>query len=55
MHSSKSSSARLASQSIGASGDFPMAATGSATSPTLFLLDNNYSGSLATNQAAVRL
>ena len=31
-----------------------MVATGSAASPTLFLLDDSYSGTLASNQAAVR-
>jgi hypothetical protein len=46
--------ATLNNQSITDGGNYTVAATGSATSPTLFLLDNNFSGSLATNQAAVR-
>jgi hypothetical protein len=46
--------ATLANQSLTAGGNFTVVATGSATSPTLFLLDNTFSGSLATNQAAVR-
>jgi hypothetical protein len=46
--------ATLGNQSITAGGNFTAVATGPATSPTLFLLDNNFSGSLATNQAAVR-
>ena len=41
-------------QSITAGGNYTVVATGSATSPTLFLLDNTVSGSLGTNQAAVR-
>jgi hypothetical protein len=45
--------ATLNNQSIAAGGNFIVAAAGSATSPTLFLLDNSFSGSLG-NQAAVR-
>ena len=46
--------ATLNGQSIPASGNFTVVATGSAASPQLYLLDNNFSGSLGTNQAAVR-
>ena len=46
--------ATLANQSITDGGSYTVAATGSATSPTLFLLDNSFSGTLGTNQAAVR-
>ncbi len=46
--------ATLNAQSITAGGNFTVVATGTATSPTLFLLDNNYPGALGTNQAAVR-
>jgi hypothetical protein len=46
--------ATLNNQSIAAGGNYTVAATGSATSPTLFLLDNNVAGPLGTNQAAVR-
>lgn len=44
----------LNNQSIKAGGNYTMVATGSAASPQLYLLDNNFSGSLGTNQAAVR-
>ena len=46
--------ASLNNQSITAGGNYTVVATGSATSPTLFLLDNTITGSLGTNQAAVR-
>ena len=46
--------ATLNNQSLTAGGNFTVVATGSATSPTLFLLDDTFAGSLATNQAAVR-
>jgi hypothetical protein len=46
--------ATLNGQSLPAGGNFTVAATGAATSPTLFLLDNNFPGSLGSNQAAVR-
>jgi hypothetical protein len=46
--------ATLDDQSIAVGGDYTVVATGPAASPTLFLLDNDFSGSLATNQAAVR-
>jgi hypothetical protein len=44
----------LSNQSLTDGGDYIVAATGSATSPTLFLLDNKFPGTLASNQAAVR-
>jgi hypothetical protein len=46
--------ATLNNQSITASGNYTVAATGSAASPTLFLLDNTFTGTLGSNQAAVR-
>jgi hypothetical protein len=46
--------ATLSGQSIPAGGSFTVVATGSATSPTLFLFDDSFPGSVATNQAAVR-
>jgi hypothetical protein len=46
--------ATLNNTSITAGGNFTVATAGSATSATLFLLDNTFSGSLANNQAAVR-
>lgn len=46
--------ATLNSQSIAVGGNVTVVATGSAASPTLFLLDNTFAGSLANNQAAVR-
>jgi hypothetical protein len=46
--------ATLNDQSIADGGNFTVAATGPAPSPTLFLLDNDFSGSVGTNQAAVR-
>ena len=46
--------ATLNSQSVTAGGNYTLVANGSATSPTLFLLDNNFSGSVGTNQAAFR-
>jgi len=51
---SGSALATLNGQSITDGGNFTVVATGSAPSPTLFLLDNNFPGSLGTNQAAVR-
>jgi hypothetical protein len=44
----------LNNQSITDGVNYTMVATGSATSPQLYLLDNSYSGTLGTNQAAVR-
>jgi hypothetical protein len=44
----------LSNQSLADGGDYTVAAAGSATSPTLFLLDNKFSGTMASNQAAVR-
>ncbi|CAA9339365.1 MAG: hypothetical protein AVDCRST_MAG68-2869 [uncultured Gemmatimonadetes bacterium] len=51
---SGSALATLDNQSIPEGGNFTVAASGSAASPTLFLLDNSFSGSLAANQAAIR-
>ncbi|MES2521443.1 MAG: DUF4397 domain-containing protein [Gemmatimonadota bacterium] len=47
--------ATLNDQSITAGGSYTVMATGSAASPRLFMLDNKFSGTLATSQAAVRL
>lgn len=44
----------LSGQSLTAGGSYIVVTAGSASSPTLFLLDNSYSGTLASNQAAVR-
>jgi hypothetical protein len=46
--------ATSAAQSLTASGNYIVAVTGLATAPTLFVLDNQYAGTLATNRAAVR-
>ena len=46
--------ATLNNQSITAGGDYTVVATGSASTPTLFLLDNRISGSLGADQSAVR-
>ena len=46
--------ASLNNQSIVANGNYTVVATGSVASPTLFLLDNKFTGSLSSNQAAVR-
>jgi hypothetical protein len=47
--------ATLANQTITTGGNYIVVATGPATSPTLFMLDNSYTGvTLATNQAAFR-
>jgi hypothetical protein len=46
--------ATLNNQSIPAGGNFTVATAGSATSATLFLLDNTFSGSPGSNQVAVR-
>lgn len=51
---SGSEAATLNNQSITAGGSFTLVSTGPASIPTLFLLDDNFSGSLATNLAAVR-
>lgn len=51
---SGSALATLAGQSMPEGGDFTLVATGSATAPALFLLDNALQGSLGANQAAVR-
>ena len=44
----------LNNQTIVAGGNYTMVATGSAASPQLYLIDNRYSGSVGSNQAAVR-
>jgi hypothetical protein len=44
----------LNNQGITDGGNYTMVATGSAASPQLYLLDNSFSGSLGTSQAAVR-
>lgn len=46
--------AALNNQSLAASGNYTVAAVGSGGHALLFLLDNNFSGSLGSNQAAVR-
>ena len=46
--------ATLSDQNIAASGNYTVAAAGSGVHALLFLLDNNFSGSLGSNQAAVR-
>ena len=46
--------ATLSNQSIAASGNYTVAAAGSGVHALLFLIDNNFSGSLGSNQAAVR-
>ena len=46
--------AKLDNQSIAASGNYTVAAAGSGVHALLFLIDNNFSGSLGSNQAAVR-
>ena len=46
--------ATLNNQSIAATGSYTVAAVGSGGHALLFLLDNNFSGSLGSNQAAVR-
>ena len=46
--------ATLSNQSLADGGDYIVVATGSAASPTLFLLDNKFTGTLASSLAAVR-
>ena len=46
--------AALNNQSIAAGGNYTLAVPGSGLHALMFLLDNNFSGSLASNQAAVR-
>ncbi|MDF1502947.1 DUF4397 domain-containing protein [Roseisolibacter sp. H3M3-2] len=46
--------ATLDGQTLAAGGRYTVVATGAATSPTLYLLDDGYTGTLPTNQAAVR-
>lgn len=51
---SGSALATLNNQTVTDGGNYTVAAAGSAASPALFLLDNNFAGTLATDQAAVR-
>ena len=44
----------LVNETISAGGDYTLVAAGLATSPTLHLFSNGFSGSLSTSQAAVR-
>jgi hypothetical protein len=44
----------LVNETISAGGDYTVVAAGLAASPTLHLFSNGFSGSLGTNQAAVR-
>ena len=44
----------LLNETISAGGDYTVVAAGPATSPTLLLFSNGFSGSLGTSQAAVR-
>ena len=44
----------LVNETISAGGDYTVVAAGAATNPTLHLFSNGFSGSLGTNQAAVR-
>ena len=46
--------ATLNSQTVVEGGNYIVVAAGSATSPQMFLIDNSFSGTLGTNQAAVR-
>ncbi len=46
--------ATLAGQSVTAGGNYTLVAAGAAPSPTLFLLDNAFTGPMTSNQAAVR-
>jgi hypothetical protein len=46
--------ATLNNQNLTAGGNYTVVTAGPATSATLFLLDNNFSGSLGNNQATVR-
>ncbi|HEX6574641.1 MAG TPA: DUF4397 domain-containing protein [Gemmatimonadaceae bacterium] len=46
--------ATLTNQTLIDGGNITVAAAGAAPTPTLFLLDNNFSGILGANQAAVR-
>jgi hypothetical protein len=51
---SGSALATLNNQSVTAGGNYTVVATGSATSPQLYLLENSFSASLPSNLAAVR-
>jgi hypothetical protein len=44
----------LNNQTVAGGGDYTMVAAGSAASPQLYLLDNNFSGSVGANRAIVR-
>jgi hypothetical protein len=46
--------AMLSNQTVEGGGNYILVATGSAASPQLYLLDNNFSGQLSSNQAAAR-
>jgi hypothetical protein len=46
--------ATLSSQNITDSGNYTLAATGSGSTPTLYLFDNTVTGTVGANQAAVR-
>lgn len=46
--------ATLNNQTVAGGGSYTIVATGSAASPQLYLLDNNFSTQLSSNQAAVR-
>ena len=46
--------ATLTNQSLAAGGNYTVAAAGAGAHALLFLVDNNFSGSLGSNQAAVR-
>ena len=46
--------ATLNNQSMTSGGNYSVAAAGPAATPTLYLLNNNFSGSLTSSQAAVR-
>lgn len=45
----------MPNETISAGGDYTIVAAGPATSPTLHLFSNGFSGSLGANQAAVRV
>lgn len=46
--------ATLSNQAVEGGGNYILVATGAAASPQLYLLDNNFSGQLSSNQAAAR-
>lgn len=51
---SGSALATLTNQNVIDGGNFTVVSTGSAASPTLYMLDNNFSGTLGANLTAVR-